>query len=60
LDPPREHDSGLVSCVDAEACFPYFFDYYGCSICIRVCPFQEREYSALKRSFDKRNNRIAR
>jgi ferredoxin len=60
LDPPREQDNGLVSCVDAEACFPYFFDYYGCSICIRVCPFQERDYSTLKRSIYRRNNRVAR
>jgi ferredoxin len=49
LKEPLEHDNGLISCVETEKCFPYFFDYYGCSICIRVCPFQEHEYDKLKR-----------
>jgi ferredoxin len=49
LDQPLEHDNGLISCVATERCFPYFFDYYGCSTCIRVCPFQEHEYDKLKR-----------
>ena len=48
LDQPLAHDNGLVTCVETETCFPYFFDYYGCSICIRVCPFQQQAYSALK------------
>jgi len=48
LDCPQQHDNGLVTCVETDACFPYFFDHYGCSICIRVCPFQEEDYSVLK------------
>ena len=48
LDGPREHDNGLVTCVETDACFPYFFDHYGCSICIRVCPFQEEDYAVLR------------
>ena len=48
LDRPRERDNGLVTCVETDACFPYFFDHYGCSICIRVCPFQEQDYSVLE------------
>lgn len=57
LDRPRQQDNGLVACVDTEACFPYFFDYYGCSICIRVCPFQSQEYAALKAGVLRRRER---
>ena len=51
LDLPREQDNGLITCVDTEKCFPYFMDHYGCSICIRVCPFQEQDYDKLKSHF---------
>ena len=51
LDQPQEQDNGLIACVDTEKCFPYFFDYCGCSICIRVCPFQEQGYEKLKSRF---------
>ena len=49
LDQPLEQDNGLVTCVETEKCFPYFSDNYGCSVCIRVCPFQEQRYDKLKR-----------
>ena len=49
LNQPLERDNGLIRCVETEKCFPYFFDHYGCSICIRVCPFQEHEYDKLRR-----------
>jgi epoxyqueuosine reductase len=48
LDQPRAHANGLVTCVVDQKCFPYFMDNYGCSICIRVCPFQRGEYAVLK------------
>ena len=57
LERPREHDNGLVTCVETDACFPYFFDHYGCSICIRVCPFQEQGYSVLKENFSRSRER---
>jgi NAD-dependent dihydropyrimidine dehydrogenase PreA subunit len=46
---PRVHASGLVTCVEGEACFPFFAEQHGCSICIRVCPFHRRAYETLKR-----------
>ena len=49
LEQPRENGNGLVTCTVDEKCFPYFMDNYGCSICIRVCPFQSQEYATLKR-----------
>jgi NAD-dependent dihydropyrimidine dehydrogenase PreA subunit len=49
LEQPRENGNGLVTCTVDEKCFPYFMDNYGCSICIRVCPFQDGEYARLKK-----------
>jgi epoxyqueuosine reductase len=51
LDQPLEQDNGLITCVDTKKCFPYFMDHYGCSVCIRVCPFQEQGYDKLKSHF---------
>jgi NAD-dependent dihydropyrimidine dehydrogenase PreA subunit len=48
LEQPVENANGLVTCTLSEKCFPYFMDNYGCSICIRVCPFQEQDYALLK------------
>jgi epoxyqueuosine reductase len=59
LDQPVSHANGLVTCVVTEKCFPYFVDNYGCSICIRVCPFQKEEYAVLKSHVSKRQNQIA-
>jgi epoxyqueuosine reductase len=48
LEQPIARANGLVTCTVTERCFPYFMDNYGCSICIRVCPFQKQDTSALK------------
>jgi epoxyqueuosine reductase QueG len=47
-DRPIAQANGLVTCTVNDRCFPYFVDNYGCSICIRVCPFQKQEYAVLK------------
>jgi ferredoxin len=48
LDQPMARANGLVTCAVTEKCFPYFADNFGCSICIRVCPFQKEDYAVLK------------
>jgi NAD-dependent dihydropyrimidine dehydrogenase PreA subunit len=48
LEQPLARDNGLVTCTVNERCFPYFMDNYGCSICIRVCPFQSQDFTVLK------------
>jgi NAD-dependent dihydropyrimidine dehydrogenase PreA subunit len=48
LEQPVPNGNGLVTCTLTDKCFPYFIDNYGCSICIRVCPFQRGEYAKLK------------
>ena len=35
------HDTGRVTRVKQQECFQYFAQYYGCSICIKACPFSE-------------------
>jgi epoxyqueuosine reductase len=59
FDQPLAQDNGLVTCVDSEKCFPYFFENFGCSICIRVCPFQNEEYAVLKSHVSKRQNHVS-
>ncbi len=48
---PIDHGNGQITYVDNDRCFPYFSDYYGCSVCISVCPFNKVPYSKLKEKF---------
>jgi len=50
-DEPIQHDSGLVTVLDNDKCFPYFAKFHGCSVCIKVCPFNQYEYTRLKANF---------
>ncbi|MCL7455129.1 MAG: [Fe-S]-binding protein [Anaerolineae bacterium] len=59
LDQPLVHANGLVTCIVSDRCFPYFVENYGCSICIRVCPFQRQEYSLLKSHVSERLKKSA-
>ena len=52
-DEPIQHDNGLVTVLDNEKCFPYFVAYHGCSICIKVCPFNTRSYAQLKANYER-------
>ena len=45
---PQRHENGQITHVINERCFPYFSDYYGCSVCIAVCPFSRSSYDAVK------------
>jgi epoxyqueuosine reductase QueG len=48
LAEPIERDNGLMMCIDAEKCFPFFLDHHGCSVCIKVCPFSRAGYGKIK------------
>jgi len=48
---PIRHESGRITCVDNDRCFPYFNDYHGCSVCIKVCPFNRAPYEEIKAAF---------
>ena len=53
-DMPIDQGNGQMTYVDNDLCFPYFSDYYGCSVCIRVCPFNQVPYAKLQEKFDAR------
>jgi ferredoxin len=48
LGEPVQRENGLVMCVDATKCFPYFVETFGCSVCIKVCPFNRVRYDVIK------------
>lgn len=43
----RSTDGKYLQSIDSQKCFPQFFKTYGCSICIRVCPFYKVGYEKL-------------
>lgn len=53
------HESGRVTWIDADRCLPYFVRHNGCSICIRVCPFHERDYAWLRERWERHGARTA-
>ncbi|MBP2145437.1 ferredoxin [Methanofollis sp. W23] len=34
--------------IDAKKCHPYFEEYHGCGVCIRVCPFHMQGYEMVR------------
>lgn len=48
---PIKHENGLVTVLENSKCFPYFAKYHGCSICIKVCPFNQQGYDKIKVGF---------
>lgn len=52
---PIDHGNGQITYVSNELCFPYFSDYYGCSVCIAVCPFNNAPYDKIKEKYEARN-----
>jgi epoxyqueuosine reductase len=48
---PLDLPGGRKSCVDGDACRRYFDANYGCSVCIKVCPFSTTGYEKIAASF---------
>lgn len=44
------HDTGRITNIKQQDCFEYFGQFYGCSVCIKVCPFSKsmQAYERLK------------
>ena len=51
LNEPIIHPNGQITHVENMKCMPYFVNEYGCSICIKVCPFNNLDYYNLKNNF---------
>jgi epoxyqueuosine reductase QueG len=56
---PIRHASGRVTCIEADRCLPYFVRNNGCSLCIRVCPFHQRDHGWLKTRWERHPVRSA-
>ena len=41
LDESIAHETGLITRISQQGCFEYFAQYYGCSVCVKVCPFSK-------------------
>ena len=50
---PIVQEAGRLTHIDNEKCFPYFGNNYGCTVCIRVCPFNKTDYLTIKEKFEK-------
>ena len=48
---PVSTKDGHYSCVIHEDCLSYFGKNYGCSVCIKECPFTEQGYDKIKKAF---------
>jgi epoxyqueuosine reductase QueG len=53
LPKPIRSENGQITFVSNKRCFPYFSDYYGCSVCISVCPLSKVGYEKVKQNFFK-------
>ncbi|MHA1270454.1 MAG: 4Fe-4S dicluster domain-containing protein [Candidatus Helarchaeota archaeon] len=47
LETPLKKDFTTISRIDSSKCFEYFYKTYGCSICIKVCPFNLSNYEKI-------------
>jgi len=56
---PVRHESGRVTWIEPDRCLPYFVRNNGCSICIKVCPFHQRDYGWLKERWERHAERSA-
>jgi len=59
-DQPIQHENGLVTVLDNALCFPYFVKNHGCSVCIKVCPFNQQGYDKIREGFLATNKKIVR
>ncbi|MFX0088023.1 MAG: 4Fe-4S double cluster binding domain-containing protein, partial [Candidatus Hodarchaeota archaeon] len=41
---PKVHENGSMTYIEDEKCFPPFYKQHGCSVCIKVCPFNRIGY----------------
>jgi NADPH:quinone reductase-like Zn-dependent oxidoreductase len=49
--------SGYASCVETGKCLLYLVTHFGCSICIKECPFTTVGYDDLKQAHERRTKR---
>lgn len=58
LEKPVINENGTQTSIDKNKCFPKFATSFGCSICIKVCPFNRMEYNKLKEIYENKKDKI--
>lgn len=53
---PEKTPDGWIKFVDGDKCNEYFGKNFGCSICIKECPFNTTGYDNLKAGYDRKNS----
>lgn len=55
LDESVTHETGRITHISQQKCFEYFAQHYGCSVCVKVCPFSKSAdaYDRLKTIIDR-------
>jgi epoxyqueuosine reductase len=55
LEESVTHETGRQTSIKQRECFEYFAQYYGCSLCVKVCPFSQAgdTYERLKATTQK-------
>ena len=48
---PIRHDNGLKTFLNIKKCFPFFANNHGCSVCIKICPFNQQGYEKIRSGF---------
>ncbi|MHA2296069.1 MAG: 4Fe-4S double cluster binding domain-containing protein [Candidatus Hodarchaeales archaeon] len=49
---PITNENGLKTHIDTDKCFPEFSNNHGCSVCIKICPFNRNSYTEIKKEFN--------
>nr|MDO8080780.1 4Fe-4S dicluster domain-containing protein [Candidatus Freyarchaeota archaeon] len=58
LETPIVNQNGTQTTIDQKKCFPYFATNFGCSVCIKVCPFNIMEHSKIKETYQHKKDEI--
>jgi predicted flap endonuclease-1-like 5' DNA nuclease/ferredoxin len=54
---PVPTKAGHYSCVEAGSCLLYLVTHFGCTICVKECPFTTLGYDRIKRAFERSTRR---
>jgi epoxyqueuosine reductase len=56
LEEPVIHNTGRITHTKQRECFEYFARFYGCSVCVKACPFSKGDdsYERLKRVVERK------
>lgn len=54
FDQSTVENNGMIKAIDTSKCFRVFAEQNGCSVCMKVCPFNQVGYQKLQKAFMKK------